>query len=209
MMMQTDDEQLEELKRWWKKYGGPVITGLVVGLALVFGARFWMDHQERQRLTASAEYEQLRSELNIGNIEAARSRTAYLTDKFKRTPYAVLASLALASAQVEQKQLEDARGNLRWALDNAREPELKDIARLRLARVEGALGNYDAALATLGSSAPAAFAAAYEELRGDLYVASGDAQQARAAYERALEALKSGPGSELVQLKLNNLGVRG
>lgn len=207
--MQTDDEQLEELKRWWKKYGGPVLTGLVVGLALVVGARFWVDYQERQRLTASAEYEQLRSELNTGNLEAASSRTAYLTDNFKRTPYAVLASLALASAQVERKQLEEARDNLRWALDNAREPEQQNIARLRLARVEAALGDYDAALATLGNTAPAAFEAAYEELRGDLHAASGNAQEARAAYERALELLNSGPGSELVQLKLDNLGVRG
>ncbi len=207
--MQTDDEQLEELKRWWKKYGGPVITGLVVGLVLVLGARMWMDHQERQRQTASAEYEQLRSELDIGNIEAARSRTAYLTDKFKRTPYAVLATLALASAQVERDQLEEARSNLQWAVDNARDPEPGAVARLRLARVQAALGDHSAALATLGSSAPAAFAAAYEELRGDLHAASGNPQQARAAYERALEALEFGPGSELVQLKLDNLGERG
>lgn len=207
--MQTDDEQLEELKRWWKKYGGPVLTGLVVGLVLVFGGRAWLDQQERQRQTASAEYEQLRGELATGNLEAARSRTAYLTDKFERTPYAVLASLALASAQVERDQLEEARGNLQWALDNARDPEPQHVARLRLARVQAALGESEAALTTLGNSAPPAFAAAYEELRGDLHAASGNQQQARAAYERALEALEFGAGSELVQMKLENLGARG
>lgn len=207
--MQTDDEQLDELKRWWKKYGGPALTGLAVGLVLVFGSRFWLDHQERQRQTASAEYEQLRGELATGNLDAANSRTAYLTDKFGRTPYAVLASLALAGAQVEREQLEAARTQLQWALDHAREDELQQIARLRLAHVQAALGDASAALATLGSQSPAAFAAAYEELRGDLHAAGGNAEQARQAYERALEALDFGAGSELVQMKLDNLGVRG
>jgi predicted negative regulator of RcsB-dependent stress response len=209
MMMQTDDEQLDELKRWWKKYGGPALTGLAVGLVLVFGSRFWLDSQERQRQTASAEYEQLRGELVTGNLEAANSRVAYLTDKFGRTPYAVLGALALAGAQVERGQLEEARTQLQWALDHARAEEVEHIARLRLARVQAALGDTGAALATLGTQSPVAFAAEYEELRGDLHVASGDAERARLAYERALDALELGAGSELVQMKLDNLGVRG
>lgn len=207
--MQTDDEQLDELKRWWKKYGGPALTGLAVGLVLVFGSRAWLDHQERQRQTASAEYEQLRGELATGNLEAANSRTAYLTDKFGRTPYAVLASLALAGAQVEREQLEEARTQLQWAVDHARDEELQQVARLRLAHVQGALGDTGAALATLGNQSPSAFAAAYEELRGDLHAAAGNAEQARRAYEAALEALDFGVGSELVQMKLDNLDVRG
>lgn len=207
--MRTDDEQVEDLKRWWKKYGSPLAGGLAIGLALVFGSRAWLEYQERQRVSASAEYEQLQGELAGGNTEAALRRGAYLADSYARTPYAVLAALALAKMHVEQGDLQAARERLQWALDRAREPELAHVARLRLARVMAAQGQTPQAIALLEGAAPGAFAASYEELKGDLYAASGDLARAREAYLKALEGLGFGAGAELVQMKLDDLGIRG
>jgi predicted negative regulator of RcsB-dependent stress response len=206
--MQSDDEQVEELKRWWKKYGSPIVGGLAIGLIAVFGSRAWFDYQERQRISASAEYEQLQLELSSNNLEAARQRGAYLMDSYARTPYASLAGLALAKAHVERDDLAAARERLQWVLDNARDPELVHLARLRLARVLAAEGQPAQALALLEGVAAGAYGASYEELRGDLYVDSGDVERARAAYLKALESLGFGAGSELVQMKLDDLGRR-
>lgn len=204
--MRTDDEQVEELKQLWKKYGRPILTGLIVGLAIVFGGRTWLDYQEGQRQSASAEYEQLRAELAGGSIEAARSRATFLMDRFERAPYAVLGALALAAAEVGRDELEPAQENLAWALSHARDETLEAVARLRLARVQSALGEHEVALATLGGQVPAAFAAERAELQGDILMAMGDEERARRAYEEALAALGFGAGAEILQLKLDNLG---
>ena len=207
--MRTDDEQVEDLKRWWKKYGGPLVGGLIIGLTLVFGSRAWLDYQETQRISASAEYEQLQNELAAGNVDAAVRRGGYLMDSYKRTPYAVLAALALAKMHVERDELPAARERLQWALDRAREPELVHVARLRLARVMAAEGQTRQAIALLEGVDAGAFSASYEELKGDLYADSGDVARARTAYRKALEGLEFGAGAELVQMKLDDLGTQG
>ncbi|MDR2877841.1 MAG: tetratricopeptide repeat protein [Chromatiales bacterium] len=204
--MRTDEEQIDDLKQWWKKYGGPVATGLAVGLALVLGSRAWMDYRENQRISASSEYEQLRGELAADNVDAARQRGAYLIDNYARTPYAALAAFGLAKMHVAHGDFTAALERLQWALDNAREPEVTHVARLRLARVMAAGGETAAALTLLDGAKQGEFVAAYEELRGDLYASSGDNERARAAYLRALDRLKGGPGADLVQIKLDDLG---
>ncbi len=207
--MQSDDEQIEELKRWWKKYGSPIVGGLAIGLILVFGIRAWFDYQERQRVSASAEYEQLQLELSSNNLEAARQRGAYLMDSYARTPYAALAGLALAKAHAERDDLPAARERLQWVLEHARAPELVHLARLRLARVLAAEGQPREALALLSGVDVGGYGATYEELKGDLYVDSGDVASARTAYLKAIESLGFGAGAELVQMKLDDLGRQG
>ncbi|MEW8396328.1 MAG: tetratricopeptide repeat protein, partial [Candidatus Thiodiazotropha sp.] len=34
---QTEEEQVEAIKRWWKENGTSVIAGLVIGLGGIFG----------------------------------------------------------------------------------------------------------------------------------------------------------------------------
>lgn len=208
--MAVDSEEIEQIKRWWKKYGGPLVTGLVIGLALVFGARAWFDYQERQRLSASAEYQQLQAELGRDNAEAVLRRGTHIIDTYGSTPYATLAALALAKVHVERGELSAARLRLEGALENAATPELQHIVRLRLARVLTAEGEAARALALLESATvPEGFRAAYEELKGDLHVAMGNPERARAAYLRALDALGAEGGAELVQMKLDDLGIQG
>lgn len=207
--MATDEEQLEDIRRWWKKNGQAVTIGLIIGLAAVFGTRAWVDYQERQRLSASAEYEQLESELGQGNSEAVLSRGKYLIDNYARTPYAVLAALTLAKIQADKGDLAAARERLQWAVDHARMPEFVHIARLRLARVIAAQGDAAQALKLVEGVDAGAFAPSYDELKGDLYLAAGDRDKARAAYQKAIGELESGPGSEALQTKLDDLGAEG
>jgi predicted negative regulator of RcsB-dependent stress response len=207
--MRSDDEQLEALREWWKKYRAPILSGLIIGAAALAGTRGWVTYQERQGLSASAEYEQMQIELMSGNIEAVTRRGDYLVENYARTPYAVLAAFALARVHIEQGELAAAADRLQWAVDRARTPEMVHIARLRLARVMAADGRAGQALELLEGVDTGAFAASYEELKGDLYAETGQTERARRAYRNALAALDFGAGAEIVQMKLDGLGTEG
>lgn len=207
--MQTDDEQLEAIKEWWKKYRVPVMTGIIVGAVALGGTRAWMSYNENQGRSASAEYEQLQVELMTGNNDALTRRGDYLVDNYGRTPYAVLAAFALARVHVEQGDLAAAANRLQWVVDSAKTPELAHIARLRLARVLAADGRAQQALAVLEAADAGAFAGSYEELKGDLYVETGQTERARRAYRNAMAEFGFGAGTEIVQMKLDGIGAEG
>jgi predicted negative regulator of RcsB-dependent stress response len=203
------DEELEDLKRWWQKNRQAVTIGLIVGLAAVFGTRAWTNYEERQRLSASAEYEQFQSEFRRGDDEAIQSRGKYLVENYARTPYAAMAALALAKVEVDKADLPAAKQHLEWAVDHGPTPEFVHVARLRLARVVAAQGDAAQALRLVEGVDAGAFAPSYDELRGDLYLAGGERDKAREAYRKAIAGLESGPGSEAVQAKLDDLGAQG
>lgn len=207
--MKTDDEQIEEIKQWWKKYRAPIISGIVIGVVALGGSRAWISHQENQARSASAEYAQLQNELMAGNDDAVNRRGDHLIDNYARTSYAALAALILAKQHVEQGDLAAAATRLQWVVDNARTPELVHVARLRLGRVIAAEGRAQQALALLEGVDAGEFAASYEELKGDLYAETGQRDRARAAYRNAIAALEFGAGAEIVQMKLDELGAEG
>ncbi|MDE2089320.1 MAG: tetratricopeptide repeat protein, partial [Gammaproteobacteria bacterium] len=133
-----------------------------------------------------------------------------LVRRFPSTPYAALAALTLADMDLEIKNFTAARTYLHWVMDHARQPGLRRVARLRLAQVLQAEGKTDAALAMLQQAKPGPFAAAYDELEGDLYRAQGKLGNARAAYRKALDALPANAGNRaLLQTKLDDVAAAG
>jgi predicted negative regulator of RcsB-dependent stress response len=208
-MSSSDDEQLEAIKEWWKKYRVPVMTGIIAGAVALGGTRAWFSYQEGQGLSASAEYEQLQTELMTGNQDAVIRRGDYLIGNYAGTPYAALAALALARIHIEQGDLDAAANRLQWVVDRAKTPEMAHVARLRLARVMAADGRAQQALTLLESADAGAFVASYEELKGDLYAETGQTDRARRAYLNAMAELGFGAGAEIVQMKLDGIGAEG
>ncbi len=207
-LYETEQQQIESLKKWWRENGKAASAGVVIGLAVVFAGWSWRDHNKSQVEAASAEYQQLIEELEQDKQDAALQRAARIHEQYARTPYAVLAALALGKAKLEQGDTAAAQQHLQWALDNAAQPELEHITRLRLARVMLERDEKSAALKLIEPVKSEAFAAQYEELRGDIYLALNQPVAARAGYQRALALLA--PESEqkaLLQMKLDDLGA--
>ncbi|MFN2308435.1 MAG: YfgM family protein [Gammaproteobacteria bacterium] len=184
----TDEEQAEALKRWLRENGLSLITGLLLGLALLFGFKGWTEYQQRQAEQASNLYTQFTSARAQG-LDAANQHYDTLTKDFSSSEYAVLAALDMAKAQIEKDDLAATRAHLQWALDHARSEAVKLTARLRLARVMLSAGEFEAAEKLIAGVADPSFAPLYEELRGDIAAARGDLGAAHAAYVRALEAM--------------------
>ena len=202
-----EQERLDELKAWWKRWGNLVVIGLAVAIAAGAGWRYWQNRTVTQSLEAAAVYERLTQSLAANDVKGAREAGAMLIDQYKGTAYAPRAALLLAKLNVGTKELKSAQTQLEWAAANSKEPAVKDLARLRLAGVLLDQKQYDAALKTLSVTHSDAFAPRFDDLKGDVLLAQGKPDEARAAYQAAFGKIaEDNPYRNIVELKLDALG---
>ena len=203
----TEEQQVEAIKKWWKENRWSLIGGVAIGIAALVGGRAWIDGQNAYMETASTEYLNMQEKIISGNIDAATTHGAQLLGQFSDTPYAALAALAMARIKMDVGDLVAASSHLRWALDNASQEIVKHEARLRLSRILLAEKNTTAALSLLDVADTGTYTPAYEQLKGDIYVADGKTESARTAYTRALkQSLPSASDRNSLQMKLDDLG---
>lgn len=207
--MQTEEEQIAQIKDWWQRNGKPLLTGGVLALAAVIGWQGWQNYQAGQAQGASALYQQLlESSLpQAGQVDPAK--VSELAEKLKSeyagTHYAQYGSLFVAKVAVESGKLDDAAAELKAVLDKPVDANLAELARQRLARVLAAQGKLEEGLKLLEGDADQVYLASREELKGDLLVQLGKADEARAAYEKAKAALAEDAAVGGLQMKLDDL----
>jgi predicted negative regulator of RcsB-dependent stress response len=121
-----------------------------------------------------------------------------------------MAALQAARLQADSGKPDLARESLQWVIDQAQQPELKAIARVRLAGVLLDEKQYDEALKVLAADVPAVHATAVADRRGDVLAAQNKVEEARAAYAEALaKADAQHPLRQIIQLKLDALPSSG
>lgn len=202
---QTEEEQIEALKKWWQENGKAAVAGVVLGVGGILGWQAWNQHQHNIAVQASAKYQQLNQAVNQGAVESAAKQAELLATEHKDTPYAIFAALDLARLQVSQGNIAAAKQQLQWVLDSSSEQGMQQIARLRLARLLLSEGELDAAQQLIDAAATDDFTGEFAQLRGDIAMAKDDHEAARKAYEQALAGNVG--NSELVQMKLDDLAV--
>ncbi|TXH70743.1 MAG: tetratricopeptide repeat protein [Thiothrix sp.] len=198
----TDEEQAEDIKAWWKENGISVIAGIALAIAALFAWEYWQKYQIKTMEGASSLYSSVQT--TADDAVAAKNIQTLQTD-YPKSPYAALASLETAKKHAEKGEYEPAITALRWAIDNTKDVDLKNVASVRLARVLTAAGKYDEALQLANQTYGASYESVLEELKGDIYSAQKKTEEARKAYERAILAAKNN-SSELIKIKLDNLG---
>ena len=201
---ESEDQQIEALKKWWAENSRSLVIGVVVGLGAIFGWREYSDHVTGQGQLASDLYNVIANQVQAGSLTDI-NKYEQLQTEFSKTPYATLAALAVASYHSDKGDLDQAAEHLQWAESNTQIEETRHIARLRLATIHLAKQDLEAARQLLEQDHPQAFALHYEELKGDLYAAQGDKQKAIEAYDRAI-GLQDNPGNPMLQLKRKSLG---
>ncbi|HSR63566.1 MAG TPA: tetratricopeptide repeat protein [Gammaproteobacteria bacterium] len=206
----TEEEQIEELKKWWAENGKFIVAGVVLGLGALFGWRGWQAHLIAQAEAASVLYSDMIAEVRQDKEDEVRTLAERLLKNYSKTSYATFASLMLAKLEVDNGNLDAAVKHLQRAVDQAELDEIKRLAQLRLARVQLDRGKPDAALALVKQSAGAEYQSSYDELRGDIYLQQGKRDEALAAYRSALAtAPRTGEESSFLQLKIDDLDRQG
>lgn len=200
----TDEQQVEALKKWWAENGYHLLAGVVLGLGILFAWNWWNNHQNQQGKEASDAYISMMSAVKAGSLEQAKALKMDIHEDYSGTPYAPMASMALAKLQVENNALAAAAENLQWVIEHAKQDEVVEIATIRKARVLLATGELEQSEKLLKSGFPPAYTSIVEELKGDLFSAKGDTEAARVAYDKAL--LTAGGTAEFLQLKRDALG---
>ena len=130
--LRTEEQQIDAIKQWWKENGSSIVTGVVLGLAVLFGGKAWFAYQERNAQSASNIYAFMMNALQSGDTLNAGEKAGMLLADYGNTPYASLGALALARTRLEEGQLDAARAQLQWVLDNSDNEVFRDIAGLRL-----------------------------------------------------------------------------
>ncbi|EJL6635118.1 YfgM family protein [Vibrio cholerae] len=197
----TEEQQVEAIKDWWKENGKAVIFGAVIGLGGLFGWRYYQDSVVAAQEAASQSYSKAMDALQAKGIESEGTIQTFI-DVNKETEYAVLAAMQLAKAQVDAGQLDEALAQLEWAKGATKDAALKPLLTFRVARLQAEQGQFDDALTQLTSIQEKSWAGRVAELRGDILMRKGDSAAAYAAYTEAQQAEDA---SQTLQMKLDDL----
>jgi len=202
----SEQEQIDAIKKWWKENGKAVIIGAVLGFGSLIGWQQWQANVQMQRESASMEYDVMLADLENKNFQEVKDRGAHILNAYQSTSYAALSAMSLAKIYVEEGDFSAARTYLQVVIDQDKQPQLKQVAQLRLARLLLADGDAAQALSQLKAVKVGGFGAVVNELEGDIQVALGNRDMARAAYQRALDTIETGGDTSLLQMKLDDVG---
>jgi predicted negative regulator of RcsB-dependent stress response len=201
-----EQEQLAEIKAWWKMYGNLLVNVLLAVLVVVVAWLGWNRYQGSQSSQASMVYNVLQKAVQDKDSQRTKAASGELLEKYGSTNYATLGALTAAKAMIDSGDAKTAKVQLLWAVEHGKD-ELRDLARLRLATVLLDEKAYDEALKPLDGSVSPGFEARFSDTRGDIFSAQGKRAEALAAYRAAEAKLdsadKAGKGKSSVQGQSN------
>ena len=206
--LMDEHEKGERVRAWLRQNGGAIVTGVSLGLVLIFGWQWWQRSQVEHRVTAATQYQALSDALERKESDTVVAVADELAKKYDDTPYAALAAMQVADLKLAAGDEAAALKALEQVAALAgKDPALAALANLRRARVLLASGDAAAAL-TLAESLPEKhYAGLAAELRGDALHALKRDDEAREAYRAALTELDTGaPTRRIVEMKLSDLG---
>ncbi|MBA3660288.1 MAG: tetratricopeptide repeat protein [Gammaproteobacteria bacterium] len=204
----TEEEQIALLKNWIKQYSFVIIAGILLAIALVAGTRYWQQRQAKIMSHASAVYDEMIALRSQNDAKGTTVQAKKLIAHYPSTTYSTMAALMLARDAAELKQYPEAAKQLTWVIDQSKVSSFKDIAKIRLARVQIALNQPAESLKVLQRIDNKQFKGLADEVSGDAYLALKDPQSARRHYQKALTEL---PNAEIIrpllQMKYDSLAT--
>ncbi|BCA95527.1 membrane protein [Legionella antarctica] len=205
----TEDEQLEVMKKWWKRYGNIVTVFLSLILLCIAGYRYMHWHNDKLTQQASVTYENMMMALSDQNIKSVRSYANELIKDYGHSVYADAAHMTLAKVYVSKNKLDQAKDELSVVANKSNMTALKQIAKIRIARILAAKKSYSNALSELSTIDDETYLPVINELKGDIYGATGQYQEAIAAYRLAIDEVKTnGMGNLFLEMKTNELAMK-
>lgn len=203
-----EQEQLDELKHFWKQYGN-LLTGALIAVLSAFAAwngyQYW---QRSQATQAAVMYDEIERAAKSGDMARIDRSLVEMKEGFSSTTYAQQAGLLAAKVYYDKGNMDASRAALSWVAEKATDSGYQSIAKLRLAGILLEKKAYDEALQQLAGGFSKDFSALVADRRGDIFQAQGKKAEAKAEYEKAYKAFDERTEyRRLVEFKLNALGV--
>ncbi|WP_133127261.1 YfgM family protein [Legionella nagasakiensis] len=204
----TEQEQLEAIKKWWQRYNGIITIIASITLLLIAGYKYWSWHEYRMAQQASNAYEHLMIAFSNQDNKKVQSYANQLIKEYGKTVYADAARLTLAKLFITHEHYKKAQEQLQQVASHSLMLPLQQVAKIRLARLFFAEKAYDQALTELTHVDDASYMPVINELKGDIYAATGRYPQAVASYRKAIhQAQTQGVGNLFLEMKTNELAA--
>lgn len=203
---ETEEQQVDAIKKWWSENGTMLVVGAVVGLAGLWGWRYYGETVTTNQEKASTEFQQVLSKFEADGEDQSSTEMRTFIAENKDNNYATLGALLLVKEAVQAKDFALAKTQLTNLLANNTYEPLTPVIQLRLARVNSELGDYQAALTTLDKITAKGFIVKANQSKGLVYLKQGDLEAARSAFQTAVDA-SEGRVDPLLQLQLDDLAV--
>ena len=202
-----EQEQIAAIKSWWSEYGNAVMIAVAACALSLAGYQGWRFYQHSQAMGAVTLYEQLEQAERAGDRKKVRDIAVQITGKYGSTMYGTFAALSSARASFESGDSAAAKSQLQWVMDNTKEDEIRDVARLRLAGVLLDEKNPAEALKLVDTKPVESMTGLYADLKGDILFLQDRKAEARSSYQFALDKSEAGSAyRSAIQLKLDALG---
>lgn len=202
-----EQEQLDQLKHFWKQYGNWITWSLIVVLGAVAawnGYQFW---QRNQSVQAAAMFDEVERVARSGDLQKTERAFSDMKERFASTTYAQQAGLLVAKTSYAAGNVDAAKAALAWVAEKSRDKGYVSIARLRLSGILLEAKAYDEALGSLTSDISEEFGALVADRRGDIFAAQGKKPEAKLEYQKAFRQFEErSEYRRLVEVKLNALG---
>lgn len=204
-------EQLDQFKRIWQKFGNLIIWMITLCL-LAYAGWTWYQHKlSDNALKDAGLYEALDLRVQQGEMDKAVAVFADMQSSYPDATYTAQGALLLAQAQAARKQSEAAIKTLTWLVGQKPsdvQAGLVTVARVRLSGLLLDAGKNDEALSMIEGPAPVGFETLIEDRRGDIYSTKGDTAKAIEAYKKAYASLTDDAAyKNIIAVKLTALGV--
>ena len=205
-----EQEQLDQLKAFWKQYGNLITWLLILVLGGYAAWNGWNLYQRDQGAKAGSLYDELDRAAQAGDSDRATRIFADMKERYPRATFTQQAGLLAARVAAEKGQYDAASASLAWVADKAGDDEYRAIARLRLAGLLLDTKKYEEALKQVDAvSGGPEFIALADDRRGDILLTQGKSAEAQAAYLKAWTAMDPKLDyRRVVEAKLNLLGVQ-
>ncbi len=209
---ETEEEQVEAIKSWWKKNGTQLLTVVLIGVLAVAGWRYWMNAQYVDSANASTIFEVLQGNMQQGTFGEVSREALKLIQEQPESPYAVGAAMMYAKYSLDKGELEDALSHYRWIIEHSKDAQLRNIAYINLARIQIDLQQFDMAKVQLEHLDKAHLQGAEKSVldyvSGLLALAQKEPEAAALAFKRVVDNEKTDSNLlGLAQIQLDDLGL--
>lgn len=205
----TEDEQLENIKKWWNRNGNVVTVIISLILITIAGYRYMHWHQAKITQQASITYENMMVAFSNHNNKSVKSYANELIKDYSHSVYADVAHMTLAKIYISKDKLDQAKEELQIVATNSNMLALKQIAKIRIARILAAGKSYTNALDELATVVDEAYLPVINELKGDIFGATGKYKEAISSYRLAIDEVKTnGMGNLFLEMKTNELAIK-